>query len=103
MTVFKKVRDHISDHVELIRYFLPAKDVSVLFKILNFISCDRLRYAVVFNGIEARNVKHYIDHYLEWDEFKNGNLTPDQYVSAMEIVKFYADRANREAEGLFTI
>ena len=92
---FRKVIQYVNAHVETARFFLPKKNVSWLFKFLNFISCDRLRLAVavvshqihelredydMFMGFEYHTVKEYqgfmkrLGKRIDWTERRLNRL-----------------------------
>jgi hypothetical protein len=65
MRVFEKVKEIYEDHAEMVRYFLPDKRISPLYKVLNFISCDRLRRATIFPGMQLHQVKRRYEDVVE--------------------------------------
>ena len=64
---WKVVVWYINEHIEIARFFLPKKDVSWLFKILNFISCDKLRLAV---AIVAHHIRELREDYRRFTDLE---------------------------------
>ena len=78
MRVFEKVKEIYKDHAEMVRYFLPDKRFSVLFKVLNFISCDRLRHATVFGNIGVKDVEEAYNELVAFVTTPNGFSQEDE-------------------------
>ena len=68
MGIIEKAKDIYENHAEMVRYFLPDKRISPLYKVLNFLSCDRLRCATIFPGMQLRQVKQSYGHVVEFFE-----------------------------------
>ncbi len=81
--------------------FLRRKDVSGLFKFLNILSGDRLRYAVVIAGACAYNTRQYFDGINDMTCLDD--LTVEHYKTWAEHVSWYLKREALRISDIYRI
>jgi len=89
--------DRIETHSEFIRYMWPNKNISLRFKILNFISADWLR-------VDINDIRHDLSMArLALHNESGHEYSVEEYKKVCEVALRRIDRASAKADKLFEI
>ena len=106
MGIIEKAKIFCEENMEMVRYFLPDKRFSVLFKVLNFISCDRLRHATVFGNIGVKDVEEAYNELVAFVTTPNGFSQEDESRILLGYLKYLGreiERAKKWCENIWEI